>query len=630
MADVVPHLAPRSQGINGARELVGWQSQINKWDMCYMYGSFSVTPEYTRTFHQNRITESLFCDALTSGSNSYHNSCHHGNNDCGNKILIQGTKVVGRNAKALMAENFYLPTDYSSEITFNPVVQNFLVDFNYYQGLDEWVEGMYCRIHTPITWTQWRLNYHEHIIDKGSQPMDPGYFNDTYSSNATGTYGLSRSSLLKNFGEYVSDYESIEGVTNITYDPLQKARWNKCSMSKTGLAEITAAFGWNFVRHENVLFGLNLRAAAPTGNRPHGTYLFEPMVGNGQHWELGGGMNLWCTCWKSCDEQKNFTMYMDAYATHMFKTRQCRTFDLVGKPLSRYMLAMKFSPNVSNLLAGADPDSATAPLAQFTKEFTPVANLTTIPVDVSYAAQGEVILKFAYTHCNFQWDIGYDFWGRTCAKIRKRCDCCDNGFATNVWGLKGDAFAFGFPETGGEGSIPTNAAIPLSATESGATIFGGTNNYYSGIDGIFWNQNPGIDNATQAWEDTTTILATYASTPISSGWAHVDTSAPSPVLLTQDSIDTCAARTKAYSNKLFTHFGYLWKEHECWTPYLGLGGEVEFGSQGNYGDDNCHHKSNCHENHKHSHGHCNGNENRCSKFAFSQWGIWLKGGFSFN
>ena len=93
------------------------------------------------------------------------------------------------------------------------------------------------------------------------------------------------------------------------------------------------------------------------------------------------------------------------------------------------------------------------PTAQFANVFTPVANLTTIPVDVSYAVQGEVILKFAYTHCNFQWDLGYDFWGRSCAKICKRCDCCDNGFQDNVWGLKGDAFVFGFP--GDFGLVPT-------------------------------------------------------------------------------------------------------------------------------------------------------------------------------
>ena len=622
-ADVIPYLAPRSQGINGARELVGWQSQINKWDMCCNYGSFSITPEFTRTFHTQRIAEALFCDALTTASNSCYNNCHNNcNSNCGDKILIQGSQLSGRNSKALMAENFYLPTDYSSIITLKPRVQNFLVDFNYYQGLDEWIEGLYFRIHTPVTWTSWDLNYCEKIVNAGTNPMDTGYFNDTLSYNETGSYGLSRSKLLESFEQYISDVKSIEDVTDITYNPLKAARWNKCHMSKTRLAEITAAFGWNFVRRENFLFGLNIRAAAPTGNKPHGTYIFEPIVGNGHHWELGGGMNMWWTWWKNCSEDHNFTMYLDAYATHMFKNRQCRTFDLVGKPLSRYMLAEKFDTQVTNLYYDTD----TAPTAQFEKVFTPVANLTTLPVDVSYAAQGELILKFAYTHCNYQLDFGYDFWGRTCAKICKRCDCCDTEFRDNVWGLKGDAFTFGFPY---ENDELTARGVPLSATESKATIFKGTNNYpYStSIDDedIEWYRNPGVDNAQKAYQDAANDIPLVT---INGLIGQVYTSAPSPILLTETDIDLCNAKTKAYSNKLFAHFGYTWKEHECWTPYLGIGGEAEFGARNKCNDASnasCH--TGCHST-KHDSSNCSKSD--CTKFAFSQWGIWLKGGFSFN
>jgi hypothetical protein len=624
-ATTIPYLAPRSQGINGARELVGWQSQINRWDMCCNYGSFSITPEYGQTFRPNRITEALFSDALI-GNDSYNDDCHSicdnvccddCSDDCNscNKILIQGSQVAGRDARALMAENFYLPTDYSSEITFKPKVQNFMVDFNYYQGLDEWAEGLYFRIHTPLAHTRWNLHYCETILDAGVNPMDAGYFSNEYTFVDSTTIGLNRDALLANFEEYVSDCKAIESTDSITYNALNSARWSKCSRTKTGLAEITAAFGWNFIRRECFLFGLNIRAAAPTGTRPHGDYLFEPIVGNGKHWELGGGLNMWWSFWKSCDEDRDFTMYLDAYVTHMFKTRQCRTFDLKDKPLSRYMLAMKFTDEVSDLVAGPEFD---APTAQFDNVFTPLANLTTIPVDVSYAAQGEVILKFAYTHCNFQFDLGYDFWGRTCEKICKRCDCCNNGFVDNAWGLKGDAFAYGF-------AAPTQAApgTPLSATESLATIFAGTNDPIANE--ATWNTNPNIDNPQLAYNAADANLQTN-----NNGWANVNTSL-NPVLLTETDLDIDSAKTKAYSNKIFTHLGYIWKEHECWTPYLGVGGEVEFGCRDKSCNDNCHsicHTS-CHTSNN-CNTDCNGNNTNCNKFAFTQWGIWLKGGLSFN
>lgn len=609
VADVIPYLAPRSQGINGAREIVGWQAQINQWNMCSSYGSFSITPEYTRTFRHESISKGLFGEALvdissssTTGSNTQKCGCE--------KILIQGSHVAQRNDHALMAENFYLPTDFSSEIKFNPTVENIIVDFNYYQGFDEFAEGWYLRIHTPLVNTRWNLNFCENVKNEGINAMDPGYFSNSY----TGSIGIDRSQLPKDFSDYVSQEATIKGITDTTYLPLRQARWAQCTKTKTGLAELTAALGCNFIRREKFLFGLNLRAAAPTGNRPHGEYLFEPIVGNGHHWEFGAGLNMWWVWWKSQCEDRNFTIYVDATVTHLFKSQQYRTFDLKEfdnekdeitckkKPLSRYMLAMKFTNSVEHLFAG-DSGELQAPNYQFANVFIPVANLTTIPVDVSYAAQGEFILKLAYTHCNFQFDLGYNFWGRTCANICKRCDC-DYLLKNNAWALKGDAFTYGFSST----TDHSVKGIALSATEDAATIYAGTNDFASNPD--IWNTNPNIDNPLAAWSDDTTPLYTLGNS-----WSQVKTSLQ-PVLLTENNIDIGSARTKAYSNKIFAHIGYLWKDIECWTPYLGIGGEAEFGSN----DPTC---KKCSQN-----PYCSQNS-KCNKFTFSQWGIWLKGGFTF-
>ena len=133
------------------------------------------------------------------------------------------------------------------------------------------------------------------------------------------------------------------------------------------------------------------------------------------------------------------------------------------------------------------------------RQFVPVANLSTIPVKVSALFQGEFLFKFAYTYRDFQVDLGYDLWARSCDDITP---CNTQALSCNLWGLKGDAFTFGFP---GISSEPENFSIeqpgiPLSATESRASIFSGTNNYPYGltIEGVplAWNQNPGIDNLT--------------------------------------------------------------------------------------------------------------------------------------
>ena len=426
----VPYIAFRSQGINGARELVGWQAHINRFDMDRMYGSFSVTPEYTRSFFPYKIAQCLFAGALINDSccKDYFDVPMTCCCACPS-LLIQGTKVADRNPYALMAENFYLPTDFSSKITFKPWIENFLVDFNLYVGMDEWLEGLYCRIHTPLCYTRWHLNYAEKVFNSGVNNYDPGYFNDTYYPQGQWTdqyaFGINRNQMPFNFTEYACEGRSIEPSpgSSIVYQGLAQARMSSCWRSKTRLAEVTAVCGWNFLLTECGYCGFNIRAAAPTGNRPAGVYLFEPIVGNGHHWELGGGIDAHYRLWCNQTEDEQIDLYIESYATHLFKDRQCRTFDLIDKPLSRYMLACLMTSDVENLQAITSYDQATGdftaavPDLQFNNEFAPISNITTIPVDVSYAVQGELIIKFAYTYCDWQWDLGYDLWGRSCSKI---------------------------------------------------------------------------------------------------------------------------------------------------------------------------------------------------------------------
>lgn len=643
-ATVLPYLAFRSQGFNAARELVGWQTQINKGEQCDLYGSFSITPEYTRSFDEQRLAQYLFSDALNS-------KC--AGSQC-TSFAVQGTKVVNRDSKALLAENFYLPTDFSSVITIAPRIDNFLVDLNLYLGLDELAQGLFFRIHTPITHTRWALNFCENVVSAGSNNYDPGYFTDyvigsTADANA---YGLKRTQMLDDFTDYIVNGGNITTVPGITFDNLQYARVARDRTSKTALAELTAAFGWNFIACDNYHLGLEIRGAAPTGTRPHGRYIFEPVIGQGRHWELGAGLTAHANLWKSCDECQSFDVYLDANATHLFKARQCRTFDLVDKPLSRYMLAAKFGTPVEGLFALNSATSSKAPSAQFQGVYTPVANITTIPVDVSAAVQGDIVLKFAFTNNNFQWDCGYNFWGRSCEKICPRFDCCSSKkFPENTYGLKGDAFMYGFPENGATPPNISPEGVALSGTESKATIFKGTNNYPDGlpfttIAGITvplaWSQNPGIDNPAIAVHNQVPANLLLTRTIGAANWVPVLTSLD-PVLIKQSDLDIDGARAKGMSNKVFMNFGYIFDPCDCWTPYLSIGGEVEFGMYDKDFDSNCKasNKTSCKSSCKKTCTTKTTGKNCksksistkdfcCKSAALSQWGIWVKGGISFN
>lgn len=619
-ARVVPYISIRSQSEDAARDLVIWQKLINRCNFEKAFATFAVTPGYSRSFRPQDLSRLLFCEAL--------------NNDCCqpriSAVRVQGSAVAGGVTNALMADYFGLPTDYNSYFILQPRIENFLVDINLYCGF---CRDFYFRIHAPAVHTRWDLRYCEIIapapFTTGTANYPAGYFNGEFSGSTPKV--VPRSNLVNTFDGFIAHRETplIEGVI---VQPLEHARFSSLKLVETALSEIQAAIGCNLWNEADYHVGINLRAAAPTGTRPRACWLFEPVVGNGKHWELGAGFSThWCA-WHSKDELDEFCIYLDANFTHLFNARQCRTFDLIGKPLSRYMLAQQMTASPTNLVDG----NGNAPTFQFANVFSPVANLTTIPVDVNASLQTDIALKFSYTHKGFQFDAGYNFWYRSCESITPRLDCCARENST--WALKGDAFVYGF--TIGAGS--PQVAIPLSASEQDASVFCGTNNPLRRVsNNFFWERNPGVDNPSLAYTNGAVPLSSNITT-----WRTVYSSF-NPIVFSTDEtthLDIASAESRGISHKLFTAIGYIWKEHACWTPFMGVDVEVEFGQHGNRccaSTCSCTTKSPTDTTAAQTCSDCNStpSSNQCCKrctdcgctdCAISQWAVWIKGGFSYN
>ncbi len=635
----------RSQTVDGARNLAGWTNHINLFDMGGFYGSFAITPEYTHSFRGERLAENVFptngalgfcgltspavCNTVNTGVN---NGC---NTDCNKRcgeFLVQGKNVVNRAPNALLGDYAGLPSDYSSVVTVCPKIQNFLVDFNLFLGLDEWLCGAWFRIHAPVVYAKWNLDYNEtKVSGSGVAGYPAGYFAPA---------AVPVAQLNPTFGAYLAG--GVPTLNNgVVFEPLSNSKLcgfnssatssckNDCSSNsrhRTLLSDIEFAFGWNFWQDEDYHLGLGLVVRAPTGNRINDTFLFEPIIGNGHHWELGGLITSHYTFWRSCDYDQSLGLYVDAWITHLFKTTQWRSFDLTASRglNNRYMLAEQFTTaNVTVGGAGAGNVAS----AQFDGIYSPVANLTFQGVRVSVPVQADVVAMFNYTNCAWTWDLGYNFWGTSCEKI----ETCRNNILTGQnWALKGDASTYGF-----SGTSPV-LFTALSATETGtcaaplATICSGTN-------GVAIT-NPGVDNAVPAFIQPAGTVALLAA----AGGAAIDTSL-NPVLLTDADIDYCSNRAKGLTHKIFTHFAYTWEECDCYIPYLGIGGFAEFAQKSNRCDNDCNTNS-CNTNSCNTNS-CNlntnscntgscgtstNNNNSCHNGAFSQWGIWLKGGVSFN
>ena len=573
---VATSFSTRSISRNAARDLAGWANYINKDSSPKtVYGALSVTPEYQHTFNGHSITKALFGGNLINANDTPY-------------LKISGSQVPNRGPQDLLADYFYLPTDFQSIVQFKPVIDNLIIDFGFYLGLDAWAKGVYFWLHAPFAHTRWDLNISECIINAGLNNSIQGY----YTPNA-----IPRNLLLDSFTNYVNGI-TVPDISNVMFEELKFAKMSEDRLVRSRVAELRTGFGWNFYAEHDYHGGFNVQLAAPTGLRPKGEYLFEPLVGNGHFWELGFGASGHYTFWRNQEETAHCLFYADLNVTHLFRTRQARVFDLKnGGTLSRYMLAMTMNSPAVNLQG-----TTGVPAAQFNNNFIPVANITKLNVDVSIAVQADIVLMLNATVKDFSIDFGYNYWGRSSEEITLRAV---ESFTEQTYALKGDAHVFGYlPGT----TTATTPAVPLSATEDSATIHTGTN--FSAPNPA---TNPNIDFPQAALNNPAAPgipqNLVYAQSLPAAPINFINTSVP-PLFMTMNDLNIDGSETRGSSSKLFAHVSYTWNDKTEWQPYVGFGAEVEWG----------HHSSpGCSP--------CDSNKPQCST---SQWGVWIKTGATFN
>jgi len=609
--------------------MVGAVNHAHCIDMKKINGTFSIIPGYSQSLRPNNITQCLFGSSLQKCSESCSDST----------IKMSGSTVDERGSCDWLADYFGLSPKFQSTIQFDPKVKTATIDFAAHIGLDKWISGLWFRVWAPFVHTQWDLNVYESSISKGD--FGNGYIEGYFAGTTTDPYGaIPIDSLLNNALEFFIQGKTPNLGTGFTFEPLKSCTWGsgECSnkLTQHGLADLRFGLGWNFFQDDyahDYHIGLGIMAAAPTGNRPDGTVLFEPMVGNGKHWELGIMWTSHIILWRSEDEDDHLGGYFDANITHLFKARQKRCFDLIGKPMSRYMLAQKMKTSVENL-AGADKQAlannmtgqvGVVPTHQFNNRYAPVGNLTHSEVDVSIGAQADIVAMLNYTHGRLSFDIGYNLWARSCEKIELNCNCPPR-ISKELWALKGDANTYGFITQVIDNKLFPSEAIPLSATESNATIFKGSSESPNDDP----TRNFGIDAPKFSQDSTDGTIAKSIIAGISIGEAlGVQTkTSVNPILIHQEDINLSGSRTKGLSHSVFGHLSYSWSNNKNWTPFLGFGFQTEFAS--NSRDCNkCGPPSTTPSCSTSPNSSCECCES-CTRCALSQWRVFIKGGVTFD
>lgn len=534
----------RSQGLNEVRELAGWQQLIYKYDQDSNYGTLAMAVEYSRSFRPERIADFLF------GGDCFH---------------FSGSQA-DRHEGDILADYFGLPPSFSSDVFVSPHISNTIIDFNWFQAFDVYLPGLFIMLHAPIVHTKWNLYLQETNINSGTAFFPAGYMSDA---------DIPASALPR------SVTQALRGHT-VFGDMQEPLQYGKVfgRQTRNRVAELTATLGWNY-NQPWYHVGLNFRVGAPTGNPTHAEFIFESIVGNRHHWDVGGGLSAHVIMWENKEQGRRLGLYCDAQISHLCTSQQKRSFDFTKNGGgSRYILLEQIeSPSDGNLLI-----NGVAPTNQYIGNLVPAINYTTFNTKISIGVQTDIVLKFAYQRDGFEFDLGYDFWANSKEKLH-----CRDRFPENRFALKGDAQIYGF--------TADDDAILLNATQSESTIFGG-----QGVGNANY-QNLNADNQPALATTPTALLFQLNaadSAALDIPQLQVHGSDPAILLTDADINDESGILPRAISNKIFVYAGCVWNNRDDFDPYFGMGLSSEFA-----------------------------NTNPCNNGACSQWAIWFKTGFAY-
>lgn len=540
---------PRSQGTNTARELVGWEEFIHQFDVGDYYLTTGHVLAYYHSFRSERIARELFGETV---------------------LRFAGSKAEGRDRCEILADNFGLSDTLRGRVTVHPVIENIVFDNQFFLGLDPLLCGLYLRVHMPLVHTRWNLHLCQTIERDKSEEAEKS--KEIYKSKCPDFPSC-----------YMADsavpaqcniIKALEG--RFTFGdmktPWAYGRIFNGPQTKTGLADLDLILGYDFRQTDTSHLGLYAQAVFPTGNKLTGRELFQPLVGNAHHFEVGLGVSAHIVLLES-DAHSNLAFYLEGNVVHMFKNTQMRSFDFCNNgPLSRYMLLKELKEVDGQLVYAGNLING--------------INFATRPVSVSVPAKGDISAKLAVRTPHIIADIGYNFYGRTAERVHFEA-CKDD----RIYAIKGTEGVCGLEyETVNNTFGSFVQDVPLNSSQSHATIRRGAR----------------TDNAQPAPKEKPSDIVVTAFSRQTGTIEGADVipafvSAPPCTVSVKDLHKATGTSPSQATHKVFGYLGYNFYQCDwCASPYLGIGGEVEFDAL--YWED---------------------------RSSLNQWSVWLKGGFEF-
>lgn len=266
-------------------------------------------------------------------------------------------------------EDFVKNYTFESKLSFRPKQKFYGAALTYKQHLSRYTDkGFWIEVILPVEHVKNDINIHEEVLTEGGPNGDNPNIPEGFVGN-----------MIDVFKQTTWKFGRIDG-----------------SRSKTRIPDLYIKLGYNYFTERNYHLSSIMGFSLPTGNKPTGEFLFEPIVGQEGHATFFFGTSLGFKILSSCEKSVFFEF--DLNGTIFFDNDQIRSFDLKGRPWSRYMWVY------------LEKKSGVKP--------SPGINTFTRSVNVSVGSSRDLNSAFVYQDKCINAEVGYHFYSREGEKIK--------------------------------------------------------------------------------------------------------------------------------------------------------------------------------------------------------------------
>lgn len=424
----------RPQDSDSSRRILEWFNADHiGFDEQTPHYQLTVSPQYTRSFDSNQIARWFFFngrDCMTVGIPDQYQD-----------FDIDGSQI-GLSLGTIYdpdTDSVFLSPGKIGTVWAKPVVENYIIDIDFWYDLSSWHENLWSRLECVIV--NMKTNMHMFTSGKGNQDDEYplGLFSldstsDIYGDTTCGATPVPYSSIL-------CALEGNRGWGTVT--PLRSGKFPLDGLSKWGVAGLHFDLGYDIYQSMPWFCAGSFHVVFPTGTRPKGTYVFEPVIGANKSWQVGATA---IAQYVKEFAHSEFGIYFYAVGTHLFKSTQERVFSLQCNGAGSQLLLLKqFAVGTSGLV---DTERE--------------ANIFCGKTKIGSTLMFDGSLMFQVSHKRLVVDVGYNYWART--REHRSKSVAFRGFYENAFGVKGDTPMENQQEAG------IILCLPDSTTQSTATI----------------------------------------------------------------------------------------------------------------------------------------------------------------